>query len=303
MKRGRKRIATHWSIEDMHYVAKHYGQKPAKAIARRLKRSTHAVYQCAARMGVAQEVREDIERMMSDDDVAAMLGVSHHTVQTWWKAHGLPYEKRGKNYVTHEELVTAWLREGHVLRCTRDALAPYLQRVYDAVRREYYTKDEIIAMDVSVMTPKNWPSIARREGIASPRLLLVGRSGIGRGEGARIERTTYYRKEDVRAWAYRFGYLIPETVKHPDMADIVTAWLSKYVPCPELYEVIPQSSTHKFQQYAGFPKQIKRRAYYDRAEVVAWLRGRGMHAEARRIYRGAPLCYDESIRERERRHA
>lgn len=292
-----------WTAQDIEYVARYYGHKPTKAIARKLNRTVTSVYQRAMRLGVAQEIREDIDRMMTDDDVAALLGVSHHTVQTWWKQHGLPYEKLGKVYITHEDAIYAWLREGHILRCTRDALPGHLQRMYDAVRREYYTKDEVLAMDVSVMTPRHWPHIAKRDGIESPRLFLVGRSGSGRGEVARLERTAYYRKDEVRAWAYRYGYLIPESTKHPDLADIVTAWLSRYIPCPELYELIPQSSTHKFQQYAGFPKQVKVRAYYDRHEVVAWMRERGMHAEARAIYRGEPLCYDDSIRERERRHA
>jgi len=294
-----------WTESEELYLARYYGARPTRDIARHLKRSVQSVRQRARKIGVHDEVIENAMTMMNADAVAAWLGISPATVGSWRRQLGFPYEPRIHSHVTYESAVIDWLRtDANVLRLTRDAIEPRLQRLYDAVRREHYTLDELNALDVPALMPRRWKSDhASQCDVSIPKAIIIGRSGIGTGCPARLSRTTYYRKDEVRAWAYAFAYIIPESVKHADIADVVLAWQSRYVLNAELYALIPQHNVSNWYTSKGFPRQVKFRMYYDRLEVVAWCKANGHADIARALYRGVPLCYDEVIRERERRHA
>ncbi len=242
---------------------------------------------------------------MTSTDVAEFLGVTKHTVGTWWKDNGLPYHVRGQMYLAYEGEILEWLRtDANILRLTRDAIEPRLQRLYDAVRREHYTLDELNALDVPALMPRQWKwGEAQGCGASPPKAIIIGRNGGGNKGASRQLRVVYYRKDEVRAWAYAWAHVIPENVKHPDIADVVMAWQSRYVLNAELHTFFLQGTVSKWRASKDFPRQARFRMYYDRLEVVAWCKAHGFASIARALYRGVPLCYDEVIRERERRHA
>lgn len=307
--RQRQRPITHvprrWTDKEEQYVATHYGIKPTRLIARYLKRTIAAVRIKAEKIGATENRTHSSAVMMTGHDVATWLGVSRDTVGTWWNDKGLPYHVYGNRYLAYESEVLEWLRtNANALRLTRDNVEPRLQRLYDAVLREYYTDDELEALDVPALTPRRWKwTASRTAGVALPTAIVIGRHGHGNGGPARQSRQTYYRKSEVWAWAYAFAYIIPDDVKHPDIADVVLAWQSHYVANAELYSHLPQTTVSKWYKSKGFPRQVKHRAYYDRTAVVAWCKAHGYAGIARALYRGVPLCYDDVIRDRERRHA
>ena len=294
-----------WTEQEEQYLATHYGIKPTRSIAKRLKRSMESVRLKANKLGANDTRLHNTAVMMTGHDVAAWLGVSRDTVGTWWMTKGLPYHVYGNRYLAYESEVLEWLRtDANVLRITRDNVEPRLQRIYDAVRREYYTDDDLEAIDVPILLPRRWKWKASiTMGVALPQAVVVGRYGNGHGGPARHVRQVYYHRSEVLAWAYAFAYIIPDTVQHPDIADVVLAWQSHYLPNAELYSHFPQTTVSKWRMSKGFPQQVKYRAYYDRLAVVAWCKAHGYTSIARALYRGVPLCYHEVIRERERRYA
>ena len=292
-----------WTEQEEMYLSTHYGERPLRKIAKHLKRSTESVRQKAHKMGIHDDAVRDASSMLSRSDVAALLGVSPDTVQTWWREHDLPYEKRFKQYFTYESAVLTWLRtDANVLRLSRERIEPRLQRIYDAVRREYYTLEELNALDVAALQPRRWKwEATRRHDVSPPKAIVIGRHGMGNSSVARLSRQTYYRKDEVWAWAWAFGHIIPEKVRHPDIADIVLAWRSRYLLNAELYAHIAQTTVSRWYTTRGFPRQARFRICYDRIEVVAWLKAHGYAREAHQLDRGGILCYHDLIRDRERR--
>lgn len=292
-----------WTPQEEQFVAAHYGTMPTRKIAQRLKRSFASVWGKVYKLQAHEELRHDAEMMMTSTDVAEFLGVTKHTVGTWWKDNGLPYHVRGKIYLAYEGEILKWLRtDANILRLTRDAIEPRLQRLYDAVRGEHYTLDELNALDVPALMPRQWKwGEAQGCGASPPKAIIIGRNGGGNFGASRQSRVVYYRKDEVRAWAYAWAHVIPENVKHPDIADVVLAWQSRYLLNAELHAFFLQGTVSKWRAWKGFPRQVKFRMYYDRLAVVAWCKANGHADIARALYRGVPLCYDEVIRERERR--
>ena len=294
-----------WTPEEIDYLATHYGQHSTARIARRLKRTVHSVRGKAFVIGAVENRRHAAGTMMTVQDVADFLQVSPGTIQTWASKHGLPFMRHAFQGLTHESDVLAWLRtDANVLKLSRERIEPRLQRLYDATRAQYYTGQELRDTLVPILQPRQWNyGAVLRTDVPAPTPHNVGRNGDAATGPARLSRTTYYRKDEVWAWAWEFGHLIPDNVKHLDIADIRMAWLSKYIPSAELYRYFRQATVHKWTNRRGFPPQPKHRICYDRLAVVAWCKAHRFPDIARALYRGVPLCYDEVIRERERRHA
>jgi len=294
-----------WTEQEIDYLATHYGVKSTQSIAKYLKRTVHSVRGKAFVIGAVENRRHAAEAMMTVQDVANFLQVPYGTIQTWASKYDLPFTRHAYQDLTHESDVLAWLAtDANVLKLGREQIEPRLQRLYDATRAQFYTGQELRDTLVPILQPRQWNyGAVLRTDVPAPTPYNVGRCGHAATGPARLSRTTYYRKSEVWTWVYEFGHLIPDNVKHPDIADIRMAWLSKYIPSAELYRYFRQATVHKWTMRRGFPPQPKHRICYDRLAVVAWCKANGFASIARALYRGVPLCYDEVIRERERRHA
>jgi hypothetical protein len=99
------------------------------------------------------------------------------------------------------------------------------------------------------------------------------------------------------------GHVVPETIADPDLADVMTAWLTEFVTTLELRKYIAKREQNHWGTNKGFPQSVIRSRVYNRADVIAWLKAHGHAREAHRLDRGGVLCYHDLIRDREARHA
>jgi len=290
-----------WTEQEVEYLKANIGEKSLKQIAKHLKRTYHSVNGYVKAHGISDAWRERTSYLMTANEVAEMLGVQTDTVRQWAQNHGLPYEIQLKYGRYLESEVIAWLRQGHALRLDRATAAPHIQRIYDAVRREYYTGAELYAMNIPALTPQRFAVVrCRGKGPDIDTTPIV----VGNASNAMLNcwRIHYYRRDAVLAWAWHYGQTIYEEPRHPDIADVMTAWRTHYVTRYDLNEVIGEDALEYWYRRYDFPRAV-RRGVYDRRAVVAWLKVRGHAREAHRLDRGGVLCYHDLIRDREARHA
>lgn len=300
--RGRKIFVRRWTEEEANYLRAHIGEVSLKDMAKHLGRTYGSVVQYIYDHGISNEWQKRSAHLLTVDAVAAMLCVQPDTVRQWVRHHQLPCEIKLKYGRYHEDDVIAWLKRGHVLRLDRSAIPPYLQRIYDMVRREYYTDDELNAIDIPILTTHRI-AVQRYRG-DSPDLDLVP-IRVGNASSGLLHdgRTLYYRKAAMREWAWRHGHLLYGKINHADFADVATAWQSQYITRRDVAQVISENVFEHWQNSHGFPKAEAARGVYDRRAVVAWLKVHGYAQEAHQLDRGGVLCYHELIRDREARHA
>ena len=281
-----------WTQSEDDYLRSHFDRKSIKDIAKHLDRGYHGVRKRMITLGLGTKL-DQIDNRITAQDIALRLGVDVDASREWMRLQRFPCELVGKWLVTDEEAVNKWLGAGHILRANRAALDYRDRLLYDRVLSEHYTTAYLRSLDVPALSAMNL-YVRDEEG---RRLLPQAlRTGV-----APSAETTYYRKSDVWAWCYYVGHVVPETIADPDLADVMTAWLTEFVTTIELRKYITRREQNSWSTYKGFPQSVIRSRVYNRAEVIAWLRERGKHDIAHRLTRGAVLCYDDLIRDRRSR--
>lgn len=281
-----------WTQSEDDYLRSHFDRKSIKAIAKHLDRGYYGVRKRMITLGLGTKL-DQIDNRITAQDIALRLGVDVDASREWMRLQRFPCELIGKWLVTDEGAVNKWLEAGHILRANRAALDYRDRLLYDRVLSEHYTTAYLRSLDVPALSAMNI-YVRDEEG----RCLLP--SPLRTGAGASAE-TTYYRKRDVWAWCYYVGHVVPETIADPDLADVMTAWLTEFVTTLELRKYIAHRTQNYWQTAHNFPQSVIRSRVYRRAEVIAWLRERGKHDIAKRLTRGEILCYDDLIRDRRSR--
>lgn len=149
------RVNRPWTQEDIVYLRSHYGVRSTRAIARKLRRSVVAVRVAVSHMGIAAQLRSDVD----DRTVmtwSSMLGVSDRTINTWVR-HGVlsldeefdePYLR---TRVISEDTMEMWLRQGNAIRCRPHAdTPPYWARLIAEVKAQYISAKELQRIDATL---------------------------------------------------------------------------------------------------------------------------------------------------------
>ena len=281
-----------WTQSEDDYLRNYFDRKSIKDIAKHLDRGYYGVRKRMITLGLGTKL-DQIDHRITAQEIALRLGVDVDASREWMRKQYIPCELVGKWLVTDEEAVNKWLKAGNILRADRTAL-DYRDRImYDRVLSEHYTTAYLRSLDVPALSAMNI-YVRDEEG----RRLLPSplRTGV-----APSAETTYYRKSDVWAWCYYVGHVVPETITDPDLADVMTAWLTEFVTTIELRKYITKREQNHWGTNKGFPQSVIRSRVYRRAEVIAWLRAHGKHDIAQRLTRGEVLCYDDLIRDRRSR--
>jgi predicted transcriptional regulator len=285
-------ISTSWTKDEDDYLRNYFDRKSIKEMAKHLDRGYYGVRKRMIALGLGTKL-DQIDNRITAQDIALRLGVDVDASREWMRLQRFPCELVGKWLVTDEGAVTEWLKAGHILRADRAALDYRDRLLYDRVLSEHYTTAYLRSLDVPALSAMNL-YVRDEEG---RRLLPQAlRTGV-----APSAETTYYRKRDVWAWCYYVGHVVPETIADPDLADVMTAWLTEFVTTLELRKYIAKREQNHWGTNKGFPQSVIRSRVYNRAEVVTWLRAHGKHDIAHRLTRGAILCYDDLIRDRRSR--
>jgi hypothetical protein len=282
-----------WTKDEDDYLRNHFDRKSIKAMAKHLNRGYYGVRKRMITLGLGTKL-DQIDNRITAQDIALRLGVDVAASREWMREQRFPCELVGKWLVTDEGAVTEWLNAGHILRADRAALDYRDRLLYDRVLSEHYTTAYLRSLDVPALSAMNLyvRDEERRRLLPSPL-----RTGV-----APSAETTYYRKSDVWAWCYYVGHVVPENVGDPDLADVMTAWLTKFVTTIEMRQYITRREQNSWSTYKEFPQSVIRSRVYNRAEVIAWLRAHDKHDIAHRLTRGAVLCYDDLIRDRRSRN-
>ncbi len=280
----------HWQYKEDEFLKANFHNMAVKDIARKLGRRYDSVYERAQRLGLGWVSDRVKSYHLTVKDVVVRFGVARTTIYSWVRSGYLTLDHIGMHGILSESEFMEWLEAGNILRTDRAVLEYRDRLMYDRVRAQFYSKAEILALDIPALTI---PRIYRGQDVKHPAPLLTSQSHS-------VEHV-YYRKTEVWAYAYRFGHLIPDTVQDADLADVRTAWLTVYVTAEELRQHIDAATQNYWTFRYQFPRYSVTRKVYNRAEVIAWLRERGKHDIAHRLTRGAVLCYDDLIRDRRSR--
>ncbi len=281
-----------WTQSEDDYLHNYFDRKSIKAIAKHLDRGYYGVRRRMIALGLGTKL-DQIDHRITAKDIALRLGVDVDASREWMREQRFPCELVGKWLVTDEGAVTEWLKAGHILRADRAALDYRDRLLYDRVLSEHYTTAYLRSLDVPALSAMNLYVRDEEGRRLHPQPLRTGVTPSAE--------TTYYRKRDVWAWCYYVGHVVPETIADPDLADVMTAWLTEFVTTLELRKCITRREQNYWQTTHNFPESIIRSRAYNRAEVIAWLRAYGKHDIAQRLTRGGILCYDELIRDRRSR--
>lgn len=281
-----------WTKDEDDYLRSHFDRKNIKDLAKHLDRGYHGVRRRMIALGLGTKL-DQIDHRITAQDIALRLGVDVDASREWMRQQRFPCELIGKWLVTDEGAVNEWLEQGNILRADRSALDYRDRLLYDRALSEHYTTAYLRSLDVPALSAMNLYVRDEEGRRLLPQVLRTGMS-------ANVE-TTYYRKSDVWAWCYYVGHAVPETVADPDLADVMTAWLTKFVTTIEMRKYITRREQNGWSTYKKFPQSVIRSRTYNRAEVIAWLRAHGKHDIAQRLTRGAVLCYDDLIRDRRSR--
>lgn len=281
-----------WTKDEDDYLRNYFDRKSIKAIAKQLDRGYHGVRRRMIALGLGTKL-DQIDHRITAQEIALRLGVDVDASREWMRQQRFPCELVGKWLVTDEEAVNKWLGAGNILRADRSALDYRDRLLYDRVLSEHYTTAYLRSLDVPALSAMN---IYVRDEEGRRLLPQALRTGV-----APSAETTYYRKSDVWAWCYYVGHVVPETITDPDLADVMTAWLTEFVTTLELRKYITKREQNSWQTTHNFTQSVIRSRVYNRADVIAWLRAHGKHDIAKRLTRGEILCYDDLIRDRRSR--
>lgn len=281
-----------WTKDEDEYIRSHFDRSSIKAIAKHFNRSYFSVRKRMIALGLGTKL-DQIDHRLTAQDIALRLGVDVDASRQWMHLGHFSCELVGKWLVTDEPSLNAWLEEGNILRADRAALDYRDRLMYDRAIAEHYTTAYLRSLDVPALSAMCLYVRDEEGRRLHPQVLRTGM-------GPRADHT-YYRKRDVWAWCYYVGHVVPENIADPDLADVMTAWLTEFVTTTELREYIDKRTQNYWQTRYGFPDAVIRSRVYRRAEVVDWLRANGRASIAHRLTRGALLCYDDLIRDRQRR--
>lgn len=251
-----------------------YGKIPVKRLAKKLGRSVDSVRNVAWRHGI------QVERSpMTWERFEELFGITADAIK--WRIRTassdtdiIPHYRSGRFYIFYEDEVIEWLRRGNVLTFDRALLHPILQRIYDAQRRLYYTRDEICAIDTAIAP------------YARDRIKPVISAG---------RNCAFYRREDIWELWWRRGHALPKT-SHPYVEAIRQAWEATYVRKSEIQQLLNRDAMTKISRLC----QDSTFKAVRKEELRKYFHGIGRHDLAKR-YTERPIHYMELISELEGR--
>lgn len=275
-----------WPIGDLEYLKKNAMTMSYARIGKRLKRSHESVRNMAVSLGIS--IFDELMDYTLLSDVAVEFGVNISVVHHFMLRHKFPVHKLrsnriGKLYHVIQSEVDEWLKQGHILRLTRDNLSPRLQSMWDNVRAQFISESELTAIDPWLGAYSL--QMQKKRG-TPPKPLMIGKRGESTYE-------TYYRKDAIYAHYFIYGDTIPIYIRCDWIDAIRESWNSVYISTYELYKIIPKATAHQYHRDKNFPS-CHYRAYYDRAELVTWLEAYGWHDRAKLI-KSDPVTYQELI--------
>ena len=288
-----------WTEQDDTYLTSHYHIKPPRIVARMLKRTVQSVFARASHLGITYtghrlaltptqvEVMLGVSkptlarRQASPRPVWVMLGVSKPTLArrlTDKAVSTIPHHRVGRYIEIYENELMHWLNTGNILGFDRAKIDPSLHRMYDAWRSQVITTAEINAECAPLMDQWNTTRIN------APDVVCMMPGHINA-----------LRKDDVFAWAYRWGYLIPPW-SSPRFLVIKAAWDTEWMMKCEIYE---------HMTYTDFSRKVKAYITHEthttirRGELCTRLAALGMHDLAKR-WQSVPIPWQELMRDYER---
>lgn len=263
-----------YTQKDIDFIRSFYGRMPITKLAKRLGRAPHSIRRIAQLNGIYIE-RGDVpwERLTE------LLGVTRDAIL--WRINTatsnddvFPHDRIGRFYHFFEPDIMDWLRRGHILTFDPLALCPDLQRMYDKVRRQYYTNAELTAMDLALRI--------RQNDAITPKF-------HARYYGS------FYDRRDVWALWWSRGHVMPPSTD-PYVNAIRTAWHATYASKMELKKYFERTTVTSMAK--RFPGSTFRGIRKD--ALHAYFTQRGDHEMARR-FAEKPIHYMELINEIERK--
>ncbi len=278
------------SPKEIDYLYRHYNDMSMRQIAKKLKRGYSSVYLKMLSLGLRKDISDIRNGALKLKDVGEVLGCSVNGVYDFIYHNDLPARKVGSFYVIYETELHMWLRSCQILRFEREHFTPFYQRMYDEVRKQYYSSKELRSLDIACIRPHG----GLYQGSGYPKCALI--AGVGK------TRHYYYRKSEILAWLYRLGHLFcNDKVTHPDLIAIQTAWNSEFITTFDLYTQFSEHSINKYRRRrGGFPTASAHREAYRRKDLADWFRPFRPDI-AQKLYRGLPVSYEQMIADYERR--
>jgi hypothetical protein len=261
-----------YSQTDAEILASFYGRMALPKLAKKLGRSEDAVRSATRRRGI------HIERSMTPwERIEEMFGVTADAIKSRIRNAGkdddvIPHDRSGRFYIFYEADIIEWLRRGNVLTFDRAPMHPDIQRIYDAVRRNYYTWSELEQHDL-ILVPRH-----RRFGYV-PRLR---------------SHESFFRRDHIWEFWWRIGHNLPRT-SHAYAEAVRLAWESTYARKTDIITLLNRSAmTEIAKQCEGTTRFAIRkdelRKYFDSV---------GRHELAKR-FAERPIHYMELINELDR---
>ena len=265
-----------WTAQEDAYLTSHYNVKPPHLVARALKRSVQSVFVRASKIGVTYTGHQ---LALTANQVAMILGIGKASMNrrlTKEAASPIPHHRIGRYIEIYESELRTWLNRGNVLAFDRAKLDPSFHRMYDAWRSRVITTAELNAeclVDQWTTTKVNAPDVI---------CMMPGHINA-------------LLKDDVFAWAYQWGHLIPPWAS-PRFKVIRHAWDTEWVTKTEVVTAIGHT------EYARKVKPYIERESFSkihRGELCARLAALGWHDLAKR-WLSVPIPWQELMRDFER---
>lgn len=279
-----------WSPKEVDYLYRHYNDMSMRQIAKKLKRGYSSVYLKMLSLGLRKDIQDIRGGALKLKDVCEILGCTENRVYDFIYSNNLPTRKVGSFYVIYETELHTWLRSCQILRFEREHFTPFYQRMYDEVRKQYYSSKELRSFDIACLRPHG----GRYQGSGHPKCALTA--------GTHKSRQYFYRKTEVWEWAYKLGHVFcNDKLTHPDFIAIQTAWNSEFITTFDLYTQFSEHSINKYRRRrGGFPAASAHREAYRRKDLADWFRPFRPDI-SQKLYRGLPVSYEQMIADYERR--
>lgn len=267
-----------WTAEDDAYLAKWHNVKEPRLVARALKRSVHSIFQRAYVIGVSYVGHR---LALTPAHVATMLGINAASMQrrlTSKAVDPIPHHRIGRYIEIYETELMEWLNRGNVLAFDRAKIDPDLHRMYDVWRGRVITSAEITEECAPLM--EQWSKTRAY----APDIVCMMPGHINA-----------YLKDDVFAWAYQCGHLIPPWAS-PRFKVIRQAWDTEWIMKTDVVTTIG------YNVYARKVKpHIERETFskVHRSELCARLAALGMHDLVKR-WKSVPIPWQELMSDYER---
>lgn len=278
-----------WNDKEVDYLYRHYNDMSMVQIAKKLKRQYSSVYMKMLDLGLRKDIQDVRKGALTLNDVGTLLGCNAHGVYDYIYHNNLPARRVGSFYVIYESELHTWLKACHILRFERERLNSFYQRMYDEVRKEFYTNHELVEINIPSLKPHS----GRHQGNTYPKALTVG---------IRKTRQFFYRKTEIWEWAYRLGHTFcADRLTHPELIAIQTAWNSEFITTRDLFEQFSEHVINSYRRrHEGFPAASAHREAYRRSDLADWFRPFRPDI-AQKLYRGLPVSYTQMIADYERR--